>query len=317
MIAEMRRLGGRSGVSCVSIRSQCLRTPCMSGAALGDLRRGFLRASLNCLAKVIEQLLSSLTTFSTNFSWRLPRGLYPFEEIKGKSSSFTVEDQFEKKLIEGPMKVLDDLRICKQRALLRLQPHIQTQPTLMQKIGKDWWRRKRENYAEMVEKAFKGLKAQRSSIHKIIEHDVALTYIGRKLNLILRGKVDVVCIVSLELGEVQGGTPFTVVLEFTMHENVDDVIDRVIAYSASMYSSVGYYVVPVVIVMKDYEKDLVEDVFIVKNEDKYGILKHLLNRFKQLEELLTSAHELSLKRPRDELCSQCDVDLRRFCPLVK
>jgi len=285
----------------------------MSDAALEDLRRGSLRASLNCLAKVIEQSLSSSTTFSTSFSWRLPRGLYPFARTRGKLSYSTADEGLERKLVEGPMKVLDDLKVCKQRAILRLQPHLQAEPTIMQLTGKKWWDRKKESYARCVELAFKSLRGRRTSVYTFVEHDIALTYVGEKLDVVLRGKLDVLCFVSLDVAYER--VPLAVILEFTMHENADDVVDRVVAYSSSVYSDVGYHVVPAIVVIEDYEEDLVEDVLIVKNEDEHGISRRLLRRLKHLEELLTSPREL--KRPKDELCSQCDVDLRKLCPLYR
>ncbi len=306
MTVRARGRGGKSGVYFESILSHCSRTQCMSDGVLEDLQRGYLQASLKCLKKRIEQLSSSSTTFNMRFSWRLPRGIYPLEVSEERLSSST-EGVGREKVFFGPMKVLDDLSVCRQRVLLRLQPHLQTQPTLPQQMGKESWNRKKWHYVTFVRNVFND-DPFRVFGEPLIEPDIhPLTYLGSEAYIVLRGKVDMLMFVKVH------DTFLHILFEFTLYENPSVIKDRLVAYASAVYNMFGYYVVPVIVIMKDYERDIVRNVLICRNLSKYGISRDLLRAFRQLEKLVTG--DLRVRKPGDDVCYQCDVDIGRICPI--
>ncbi|MEM0051143.1 MAG: hypothetical protein QXF33_01310 [Sulfolobales archaeon] len=315
MTAGMRKQGRKLEVTCESIRSLCSHTQCISDAVLKDLQKGYLRAYLKCLAKVIEQQLSSLMTFSMSFSWRLPRAVYPYE-VRRETSLFSMVDaEIGERFVQGPMKVLDDLSICWQRALLRLQPHLPALPTQMQELGKSLWSKKRGEYEKIIRDTFKDLNYGFDVRDIWLEHPVVLSYIDKEVVILLRGIIDLILICFKKVGETES-IPLIILFEFTMHENISDIISRVVAYSSGMYSTLGLYTIPVIAVVKDYEECLINDFLIITNrKEEFGISSELLSSFKLLKSLIMG--KKSVNRPSYALCFQCDVDIRRICPLIK
>ena len=305
MIVEMKKFEERFGISFVNILSQCLRTRSMSGAVLEDLRRGLLRSYLKCLVKVIEQQLCSSTTSSMKFSWRLPRNLYLLEERKTKLLSST-EEELEKRVILLPMKILDDLNICEQRAILRAEPHLSGKPTTQQELGKRWWSKKREKYSRLICSVMKNI----GLVHDVwSEHSVMLTYVGNNVAINLMGLSDMVVFMSLKCSNDY--IPLMLLFEFTIYREVSNIIDRVIAYSSTLYNKYGFLTIPIITVIKELYEDLVERIILLMNINKTGTVYHLLLRLKKLEKLLSG--ELEPKHASQEICYQCDAELRRRC----
>jgi len=306
MTAEMRMCEERFGVCFVDILSLCLRTQSMLGGALKGLRRGLLQACLNCLVKVIERLLCSSTTSSMSFSWRLPRGLYPSEE-RSRMSSSSMGGESGKMVVYLPMKVLDDLSICEQRAVLRAETQLSSKPTVHQEAGKVWWSRKRERHSRLIHSILTaGGKDATCDIW--LEHSVGLMYEGRVMQINLSGLVDVLIFYSVSCRRIR--VPVFLLFEFTLHREVGNTADRVIAYSSATHTKYGFPVIPTVIVMKDADEDLVEKFVLMLNNDRLGLV-HLNVKMRRLEELLSG--RIRPRHASHEVCLWCDTELRRRC----
>jgi len=315
MTVEMRKLEERFGVSFVDIRSQCLPIPSTSERVLEGLRKGLLHSCLECLVKVIEQLLCSSTTSSTRFSWRLPRGLYPLKASPSKSSYSSEEEGIQTKVLNLPMKVLDDLNICEERAILRAEPHLSSQPTVMQEFGKTWWRRKADKYRRVVETMF---GTEHVVLYSSVERSLSLYYVGSEFKFQLQGVADLVAIFSIccktGRAEKESCVPNTVLFEFTIYERFENIVPRVIAYASSLYSEYGFLTMPVIVIMRDFEEDVVERALLLLNSNEAGFTNVLKDSMKRLEALLSRR-----ARPRkasEEICTQCDIELRRRCPYL-
>jgi len=226
-----------------------------------------------------------------------------------------VDAEIGERFVQGPMKVLDDLSICWQRALLRLQPHLPALPTQMQELGKSLWSKKRGEYEKIIRDTFKDLNYGFDVRDIWLEHPVVLSYIDKEVVILLRGIIDLILICFKKVGETES-IPLIILFEFTMHENISDIIARVVAYSSGMYSTLGLYTIPVIAVVKDYEECLINDFLIITNrKEEFGISSELLSSFKLLKSLIMG--KKSVNRPSYALCFQCDVDIRRICPLIK
>ena len=304
MIAETKGFEEKFGVSFVDIRSQCLHTQSMSDAVLKDLLRGSLRSYLKCLAKTIEQQLCSSTTSSMKFSWRLPRNLYLLEE-KGVRLLSSTEEAGEK-TVWVPMKILDDLNICEQRAVLRAEPHLRGKPTTQQELGKRWWSRKRKRYSRLIRSIMENI----GLVHDIwLEHLAALTYIGNNFVINLVGLSDIAVFMTLKCSNDY--IPLIISFEFTIYREVNNIIDRVVAYSSALYNKYGFLTIPIVVIIKDLDENVVEKMFLLMNVNKIGLIYHILTRLRKLEKLLS--RELEPKHAPHEICQQCDIELRKRC----
>jgi len=316
MTVAMKGPEEKYGVSFIDIRSQCLHIPSMSVEVLEDLRRGSLRSYLECSAKVIEQLLCFSTTSSTNFSWRLPRNLYPSKANPEKSLYFSEEESVQKKMMEIPMKILDDLAICEQRAMLRAEPHLGNQPTVMEELGKKWWREKADSYRRAVENLFGG---EHVKLLSNIEHYLSLYYISTNFVFKLNGVADLVTIFSIhcksKITENVYYVPTTILFEFTLYRRIESIISRVVAYASGLYSEYGFLTVPIVLIVDDFENDIIERAVLLLNNNKAGFVSMLKNNLSRLEKLLGEE-----SRPRiasKEVCRQCDLDIRNRCPYAR
>jgi len=304
MTVGMRGFEERFGVYFVDIPSQCLHTRSTLGDALEDLRRGSLRVYLNCLAKVIEQLLCSSTTSSTSFSWRLPRGLYLLEEGSRISSSSTGE-KAEKKVVFLPMKVLDDLSICEQRAILRAESRLSSKPTVHQELGKEWWNKRREKYSKLIESVLRG----RGEVYdRWLEHPIGLAHEDSTMQINLSGLVDMIFFYSASCGDEY--KPLILLFEFTLHREIGDVATRVTAYSSVIYTKYGFPTIPVIVVMKSINEDIVEKMVLLMNTNRLGI-SQISVKMKRLEELLSG--NVKPRYAPHEICLWCDTELRRRC----
>jgi len=242
-----------------------------------------------------------------SFSWRLPRGLYLLEERGRISSSSTGGEG--KKVVWLPMKVLDDLSICEQRAILRAETQLSAKPTVHQELGKEWWSRKRSAYGKLMRSVLRS----RGIVHDVwLEHPLGLAYDGRTVQINLSGLVDVLAFYSIECkGEY---VPLVLLFEFTLHREVSDVASRVVAYSSATYTRYGFPTVPVVVVVKDPDEDLVEKAVLLMNEDKLGV-SHINTKVGRLEELLSGS--VKPRRAPRSVCPWCDTELRRRCEYYK
>jgi len=209
-----------------------------------------------------------------------------------------------------PMKILDDLSVCEQRAMLRAEPHLGGQPTVVQELGKAWWRKKANEYRRMVESLF---KVEHVVLHSSIEQSVSLAYVGSESTLLLRGLADLVIVASIccRLAE-EGCAPSTILFEFTMHESFETVTPRVIAYASALYAELGFPTIPVIAVMKDYENDVVEEFALLLNSNRAGFSTVLGSSLKKLEALVSG--KIKPRTTSREICRWCDVDIRRRCP---
>jgi len=303
MTVEMKRLGEGFGVYFVDILSQCLHIRSMSGGALEDLQRGSLQVYLSCLARVIGQLLCFSTTSSTSFSWRLPRALYLLEEKTKTLSSSTGEE--EKKVVWLPMKVLDDLSICEQRAVLRAETQLSAKPTVQQELGKEWWSKKRKKYSELV----KSVLSNNSRVLDVwLEHPVGLAYEGQDMQINLSGLVDMFVFYPVKCGG--GYIPLVLLFEFTLHKEIVHIVNRVVTYASSVYTRYGFLTAPVITVMRSPDEDFVEKIVLLVNTDRLGISK-IYAKVKHLEELL--ARKARPRHASREVCLWCDTELRRRC----
>jgi len=310
MTAVTRGSGRRFGVSFVDIRLQCSHIQSISERVLEGLPRGSLHSYLECLVKVIEQQLCSSTTSSTSFSWRLPRSLYPLKVNPSKSSYSLEEERAATGLLVLPMKILDDLSICEQRAVLRAEPHLNNQPTVMQELGKTWWRKKADKYRSAIESI---LREKHVVLHSSLEHNLSLYYAGVRLSFQLQGRPDLAVISSICCEAKRGDCiPIVILFEFTIYEHFEDIVPRVIAYASGLYVEYGFLTVPVIVVMRNYERDTVEKIVLLLNNDKAGFSIVVKSKVKKLEELLSG--RAITRRASREVCAQCDVDIRRRCP---
>ena len=314
MTAEMRRRGGKSGVSFVDIRSQCLRTRCISGVVLEDLRRGSLRAYLKCLVKVIEQQLCSLPTSSMKFSWRLPRGIYPSgaKRLKLLSSMEEVSEGEQINLIQVPMKVLDDLNVCEMRAKLRSEPYIKGKAIIHEELGKAWWKKISERICSDI---ISCLRIGGKILDSWLEVDLVLTYKGAKLAIDLHGRADIVTFASIEC--TSDSIPLIALFEFTIYrEALNVIVERVIAYASALYSHYGFLVLPIIAIIKDLnDKVTLDGMFMLQNDNPLGFSSLLLNILRRLEKILLD--EVRVRKAPEDLCAFCDVDLRKRCPYFK
>jgi len=216
----------------------------------------------------------------------------------------------EKKVVYLPMKILDDLNVCEQRAILRAEPHLGGQPTAMQELGKAWWRKKAEEYRRMVESLF---KIKHVVLRSGIEQSVSLTYVGSESTFLLLGMVDLVIVTSICCRSTEEEcAPSTILFEFTMHEHFETVIPRVIAYASALYAELGFFTIPVIVIMKDYENNIVEKFILLLNNNKAGFSITLKSSLKRLENLVSG--KIKLRTVSEEICTQCDIDIWRRCP---
>lgn len=306
MTARVKKPGEKLEVSFVDIRSLCLHTPSMSDAVLKDLQRGLLRSYLKCLAKVIEQLLCYSTISSMRFSWRLPRNLYLLEERKIRLLYSSVKEK-EQKIVQVPMKILDDLNICEQRAKLRAEPHLGGKPTEMQELGKKWWVKKRKLYAKIT----KSILTSIGIIHDVwLEHPLSLIYTGKSFEILLNGLADMIFFISIKCYE--NYLPCILLFEHTMYREELNIIDRVLAYASCLYNKYGLIVVPIISIVKDFDENVIDKMLIIENNNAIGLVKSLWYKLNRFEKLLTG--EYKPKLAPQEICLQCDKELKRICP---
>ncbi len=302
MTSEMRKREEKSGVYLESIRSPCSRTQFTSVEDPERLQKGSLRESLDYLARWIEQQLSSSTTFSTRFSWRLPRGIYPYVVKKCLSSS-----SMECVELELPMKILDDLAICRMRAKLRAEAVLQTGLTQAEAHGKNMWSKLRERFKNLVESSIRVVGGVVLSSY--LEKDVFLTVTSSRetktWNIIFRGRVDFAAIVNLK------DSIFTMLVEVTEYRDAPVVTkNRLQAYASALYGELGFPVVPVLIILGEHE--MIKDVQVLKKNKILvpGIeLRRIVNRL-----IRTLTSEEVFKVSSRDLCVSCDPSIRRLCP---
>jgi len=208
------------------------------------------------------------------------------------------------------MKILDDLNVCEQRAILRVEPHLGGQPTAMQELGKAWWRKKADEYRRMIEFSF---GKEHVVLRSGIEQSVSLTYVGSEYTFLLHGLADLVIVTSTCCGSSKKECmPSTILFEFTIHERFETVTPRVIAYASALYAELGFHTIPVIAVIKDYENDLVEEFVLLLNSNRAGFFAMLGKSLKRLEDLMSRRTKPRVA-PR-EVCPWCDIDIRRRCP---
>jgi len=239
-----------------------------------------------------------------SFSWRLPRALYLLEE-RGRISSSSTGEAIEKEVVFLPMKVLDDLSICEQRAVLRAETQLSAKPTAQQELGKEWWSKNRDKYSKLTELV---LGKSGEVLDVWLEHSVGLVYEGQNMQINLSGLVDMLVFYSTKCRE--DCISLLLLFEFALHREVSHVADRVVAYASSMYTRYGFLTLPVITVMKSVDEDQVERMVLLMNTDRLGI-SQIYAKVKHLEELL-----IRRARPRHaphEVCYWCDTELRRRC----
>jgi len=211
------------------------------------------------------------------------------------------------------MKILDDLSICEQRAVLRAEPHLGGQSTLMQELGKTWWGRKADAYRRMVKTLF---DKKHVVLYNGIEQDLSLYYIGKEHIFQLQGKADLVAVASISCGgENEESVPVTIIFEFTMYKHIKVIAPRVIAYASGVYAKHGFLTIPVIVVMKDYEDDLVERMLLLLNKEEAGFSNVLGSCMRRLEKLLSG--RAKPRRAPPIICTQCDIELRKRCPYFR
>ena len=210
-----------------------------------------------------------------------------------------------------PMKILDDISICEQRAIIRASIGFKGTPTEQERAGKVWWTKKREQYRKLISSV---LGAKLGAVW--IEHDLSLTYVGSKKIVYLNGLADMVVFASIECEDREwkrvGSIPVLVLFEFTTYECIEGVVDRVLAYASATFNRYGFPVIPVIIVLRDFEHDIVDKCVIISNANRIGVVPRLQARLSRLEKLLLG--ELKPRHASAELCPFCDIDIRRICP---
>ena len=213
-----------------------------------------------------------------------------------------------------PMKILDDINICEQRAVVRTNIGFRGAPTEQEKAGKTWWNKKREQYRKLISSLL-GVKLDAVWV----EHDLFLTYAGTKKIINLNGLADIVVFASIECKDRESNevdrVPVFILFEFTMYEGIEDVVDRVLAYASATFNRYGFPVIPVIIVLKDFEHDIVDKCVIISNANRTGLVPRLQAKLSRLEKLLLG--ELKPRHAVAELCPFCDIDIRRICPYRK
>jgi len=204
-----------------------------------------------------------------------------------------------------PMKILDDLSICEQRAVLRAETQLSAKPTQPQVSGKEWWSRRKHRYSNWIRLAL----SSKGLVHSVwVEHSVELAYEGLNTLINLSGLVDVIVLYSLNCGKDY--IPVIVLFEFTLHREVSHIASRVVAYASAVYTKYGFATIPVAVVVKDTDEDLVERIMLLVNTNNLGVTP-IDMELKHLERLLSRA-----TKPRHahrDVCVWCDTELRRRC----
>lgn len=301
MTSEMRRQEEKSGVYLESILSLCLPTLCTSAEVLGRLQRDCLRRYLECLVKWIEQQLSSSMTFNMKFSWRLPRGVYPYAVRRCLSSSSTECIE-----LELPMKILDDLAVCRMRAKLRAEAVLQTGPTPAEACGKRVWARLQQPLVNMVEEGFRSVGGD--ILTSYVERDVILTatlsYGAKSWNIMFRGRIDFAVLVNLK------SSIFVLLVEVTEYRDAPLVVrSRLQAYASALYGELGFPVVPVLVIVGEREK--IEDMRVLVGR---SLIPGIELRRSVYRLIRTLAGEEVVRAPSSDLCAVCDPSIRRLCP---
>jgi len=203
------------------------------------------------------------------------------------------------------MKVLDDLSICEQRAVLRAETQFSAKPTAQQELGKEWWSKNRDRYSELAKSV---LRKSGEVLDVWLEHQVGLVYEGQNMQINLSGLVDMLIFYSTKCGEDY--IPLLLLFEFTLHREISHIAGRVVAYASSAYTRYGFLTVPVITVVKNPDEDLVEKMVLLLNADKLGI-SQIYVKVMYLEELL--AGKAKPHHASREVCLWCDTELRRRC----
>ena len=213
--------------------------------------------------------------------------------------------------MSAPMKILDDINICEQRAVIRADKGFKGAPTEQERVGKVWWVKKREQYRKLISSVL-GVKLDAVWI----EHDLSLVYAGSRRIISLNGLADMVVFASIECEDREwkriDSVPVLILFEFTMYEGIEDLVDRVLAYASATFNRYGFPVIPVIIVLKDFEHDVVDKCIIISNTNRIRLVPRLQARLSRLEKLLLE--ELKPRHASAELCLFCDVDIRSICP---
>lgn len=256
---------------------------------------------LDCLVREIEQRLSSSATFSMNFSWRLPKGLYPCG-VK----NYQLSSSMEYKEIRLPMRILDDLAMCPVRVKIKAQSVLQAGPTPAEVRGKETCTRFMGRLERQAKRSIEEVGGR--VLRSYREKDVAMTTILREgpvtWNILLRGKIDLALLTQLR------GFLFTILFEVTEYEEAHkSTLHRLQCYASALYGELGFPVVPVLVIVKD--EDTIRDVLILRSKRLVpGVeLKRVIKRL-----IKVISGEKEPKPAGEELCRFCDLEARRICP---
>ena len=214
-------------------------------------------------------------------------------------------------LIEAPMKVLDDMSICEERAKLRVKNTTRSLLTPSEKEGKKWWYRERERYLRFLKSTFK--EEDRFITHKdSIEHHLVLSYVGEKYVIEMHGSADIVLFTSLKCkpSKKEFYMPLLFLFEFTLFRNaVTTVKTRLEAYATALYGIYGYPTIPILIIV-ERENAYKGELYVLRKDSIFS--NTLIGKLRRLEKLIKG--EIRPKHAPKDVCTSCDINLRRMCP---
>ena len=219
-----------------------------------------------------------------------------------------MEEKGEMRILQLPMKVLDDLNICERRALLRVEPHLGGKPTLLEELGKKLWSKKRCKYRKLVEVELEKLGTVH---HTWLEHNLSIIYRGRHCIFVLNGLCDMVTFISISKPKSDKHIPIFILFEATMYREFTNITDRVIMYASTLYNKYGFRVLPIIVIIKDFEEDLIDRMVIIHNKNTIGVAKSPLVKLERLEKLIIENVKPKIAPPI--VCNQCDIEFRKRC----
>jgi len=299
-ISETRNNEGGYGAFYVDTRSLCSRTRSTLVKGTGELRSGSLQKSLNCLVQAIEQLSYSCKTFNTSFSWilDLSMSLYAERNIESESSTEKVEE-----IIEAPMIILDDLRICEQRAKTILERGATTGlPGMLD--GREKHKMRNLNRIKAMITTLLGRKGFKILNSEVEGPPLLFSTRTRKKRILLRGRPDIVLLVETPCRQLAAMN-----IEYATYTSASKtIIYRQTMYAHSLYNLYGFPVTPVLLI--DASKTKGAYVLFKANERTIEFqLRAMLAKLAKLVEGIPA-------RPArtKEVCYTCPLPIRSICP---